>query len=132
MSDNAKERDQLSAAVIGAAMEVHKRIGPGLLESIYSSCLAHELHLRGMSFRLESELPVQYKGVKIAANLRADMIVENELILELKSIAKVEPVHKAQLLSYLRMSGLARGLLINFNVAVLRDGIFRVANNYRP
>ena len=101
-----------------------------MLESIYSACLAHLLNLRGIEFCLESELPVNYKGTRIAANLRADLIVEKELIVELKCVARVESVHKAQLLSYLRMGCMSRGLLINFNVALLRDGVFRVANNY--
>lgn len=127
---STSERDQLTFAVIGAAIEVHKHVGPGLLESTYAACMEHELSLRNLEFQRETNLPISYKGVKLTSNLRADLIVEKALIVELKCVGKIEPVHKAQLLSYLRMTGLNRGLLINFNVAVLRDGIHRVANNY--
>lgn|GEM_PF-113936 len=121
--------NRLSSKIIGAAIEVHKTIGPGLLESAYQECLGHELGLRGLSFESEQPLPVNYKGKKLDCSYRLDMIVENSIILELKSCEKIEPIHKAQLLTYLKLSGLALGLLLNFNVPIMRDGIVRIVNN---
>jgi GxxExxY protein len=122
--------NQLSSKIIGAAIEVHKALGPGLLESAYQKCLSHELRLRGMSFTDEKPLPLVYKGEKLDCGYRLDLVVENAIILELKSCEKIEPIHKAQLLTYLKLSGLRLGLVFNFNVPVMRDGIKRIVNKF--
>lgn len=117
---------ELTGAVIGAAIEVHKALGPGLLESAYEECLCHELRLRGKAFHRQVSLPVEYKGIKLDCGYRMDLIVDNSIVVELKSVDKIMPVHEAQLLTYLRLSGLRIGLLINFKVPVLKDGIVRM------
>ncbi len=122
------ERDRanaLSREVIGAAIEVHKVLGAGLLESAYEECLCQELKLRGIPFERQVELPIEYKGLKLSAGYRMDIVVDGLLILELKSVEKILPIHEAQLLTYLRMSKTWLGLLINFNVPVLKEGIRR-------
>ncbi len=106
-------------------MEVHKELGPGLLKSAYEACLGHELHLRGLSFQRQLELPVCYKGVKLDCGYRLDLLVENAVALELKCVERLVAIHEAQLLTYLRLTGAKVGLLINFNVPVLRRGIIR-------
>ena len=123
--------NNLSSTIIGAAIEVHKTLGPGLLESAYEECLCHELSLRGVSFERQKPLPVEYKGTKLDCGYRLDIIVENTIILELKSCGKIEQIHKAQLLTYLKLSGLHLGLLLNFNVPVMRDGIIRIVNELK-
>ena len=123
------EINQLSSKIIGAAIEVHKGLGPGLLESAYEKCLCHELKLRGLSFASQKPLSLIFKGEKMDCGYQLDIVVENTIILELKSCEKIEPIHKAQLLTYLKLSGLKLGLLLNFNMPVMRDGIVRVANN---
>jgi GxxExxY protein len=120
-----EEGDRLTGSVIGAAIEVHRLMGPGLLESVYQRCLCHELELRGISFRSMVKLPVHYKGLNLGDDLIVDVIVENHLILELKSVERILGVHEAQLLTYLRLSGIKLGLLMNFNVKYLKDGIHR-------
>ena len=120
--------NELSSKIIGAAIEVHKALGPGLLESAYEECLCHEFGLRGLSNERQKPLPVVYKGVELDCGYRLDIVVENTIILELKSCEKIEPIHKAQLLTYLRLSGLHLGLILNFNVPVMRDGIVRIVN----
>jgi GxxExxY protein len=120
----------LTQRIIGAAIEVHRALGPGLLEGIYEECLAYELIRSGIRHERQKRLAIEYKGIKVSADLRIDLVVEDRVILELKSIEKLLPVHGAQLLSYLRLSGLSLGLLINFNVPVLKDGIKRVVNNH--
>jgi GxxExxY protein len=120
------ENDPLTEQVIGAAIEVHKELGPGLLESVYERCLSYELDLRGISHRRQVELPVNYKGQRLDCDLRLDVVVEDRLVLELKSVEKILPIHEAQLLTYLRLSRIRLGLLLNFNVAYLRDGIKRM------
>ena len=120
--------NELSSKIIGAAIEVHKALGPGLLESTYEECLCHELNLRGLSFERQKPLSVTYKEKKLDCGYRLDVVVENAIILELKSCEKIEPIHKAQLLTYLKLSSLKLGLLLNFNVPVMRDGIVRIAN----
>jgi GxxExxY protein len=125
------EINQLSSKIIGAAIEVHKVLGPGLLESTYEKCLCHELKLRGLSFDNQKPLPLVFKGEKLDCGYRLDVVVENAIILELKSCEKIEPIHKAQLLTYLKLSGLQLGLLLNFNVPVMRDGIARMVNNLK-
>ena len=120
------QRDSLSETVIGAAIEVHRILGPGLLESAYEECLCHELECRQIAFQKQVELPVQYKDITLNCAYRLDIVVENQLVLELKAVDKLLPVHNAQLLTYLRLSGLSTGLLLNFNVPVLKDGVKRM------
>ena len=120
--------NKLTGEVIGAAIEVHKALGPGLLESAYEECLCRELELRGTPFERQKGLPIEYKGAKLDCGYRLDIVVAGRLILELKACEKIEPIHEAQLLTYLRLTGIKYGLLINFNVAVLKDGIKRMAN----
>lgn len=122
---STEESRALTESIIGSAIEVHRALGPGLLESMYAECLCHELSLRGHVFRRGVEFPIVYKDVRLANPFRIDLIVENQVLVELKSVSEVTPVHEAQLLTYLRLSGIRLGLLINFNVAVLRDGITR-------
>jgi len=119
-------RDSLSEAVIGAAIEVHRVLGAGLLESAYEECLCHELECRNIKFARQVALPIRYKEITLDCAYRMDIVVEGQLILELKVVEKLLPIHEAQLLSYLRLSGLATGLLLNFNVPVLKDGLKRM------
>jgi GxxExxY protein len=116
---------ELTQAILSAAIEVHKALGPGLLESAYEECLCHELSLRKLAYKRQVPLPITYKEVKLDCGYRLDVIVEDTVVLELKSVEKVLPIHEAQLLTYLQLSGKRVGLLINFNVIVLRDGIMR-------
>ncbi len=116
---------ELTSKIIGAAIEVHKALGPGLLESAYQSCLARELTLRGIEFEKEKPLPVNYKGERVECGYRLDFLVEGKVVVELKSVDGIHPVHEAQLLTYLRLTGCRVGLLINFNVPVLKDGLKR-------
>jgi len=122
--------NELTECVIGACIEIHKAIGPGLLESAYEECLCHELRLANLAFERQRPLPVAYKGVKLDCGYRIDLVVEGTLIVELKTVQELQPIHEAQLLTYLKLSGLAVGLLINFNVPVLRRGIKRIVNHY--
>lgn len=115
----------LSEAVIGAAIEVHRALGPGLLESAYCVCLQHELGLRGIRFEKEVALPVMYKGVRLDCGYRLDLVVDGRIIVECKAVQELIDIHEAQLLTYLRLSGIRVGLLINFNGAVLRNNIIR-------
>lgn len=123
--------NELTSKIIGAAIEVHKNLEPGLLESVYEECLCHELNLRGFSFEKQQPLAVMYKGLKLDCGYRLDVVVENLVILELKSCEKIEPIHKAQLLTYLKLTGLNLGLLLNFNVTVMRKGIVRIVNRLK-
>lgn len=123
--------NELSSKIIGAAIEVHKNLGPGLLESAYEECICHELSLRGISFERQKPLPVFYKEKKLDCGYRLDIVVENAIILELKSCEKIEPIHRAQLLTYLKLSGLTLGLLLNFYVPVMREGIVRIVNELK-
>ncbi len=117
--------DELSNKVIGCAIKVHRALGPGLLESTYEQCLAHELRQNGIDFRLQHPLPVDYDGVRLDCGYRVDILVEGELILELKSVEEIKGIHKAQLLTYMKLAGIGTGLLINFNVKQLKTGIKR-------
>ncbi len=119
------EFEELSNRVIGCAIEVHRELGPGLLESTYEQCFAHELKLGGFKFQLQYPQPVQYKGIRIDCGYRLDILVENDLIIELKSVEKIKGIHEAQLLTYMKLSGAKTGLLMNFNVTKLKDGIKR-------
>ncbi|HLY62631.1 MAG TPA: GxxExxY protein [Terriglobia bacterium] len=120
------EQDPLTAKVIGAAIEVHRGLGPGLLESAYEECLCHELNLAGMTFKRQVSLPVVYKGVRLDCGYSLDVVVEGKVLLELKTVDRLLPIHEAQLLTYLRLAQIKTGLLLNFNVPVLRDGIKRM------
>lgn len=120
--------NDLTGMTINAAIEVHKTLGPGLLESIYEECLCHELEVRKIPFEKQKELPINYKGVKVNCNYRVDLLVDNQLIIEIKACETLLPIHEAQLLTYLKVTGLKVGLLINFNVRVLKEGIKRLAN----
>jgi GxxExxY protein len=118
--------EELTEGVIGAAVDVHRALGPGLLESAYEECLCHELHLRGTRFARQVPLPIEYKGVKLDCGYRLDLVVEDVLILEIKCVERVLPVHEAQLLTYLKLTGKRVGLILNFNVSMLtRGGIIR-------
>jgi GxxExxY protein len=119
------EFDELSNRVIGCAIEVHRELGPGLLESTYEQCFAHELKLGGITFQLQHPQPVQYKGIRIDCGYRLDILVENSLVIELKSVEQIKGIHEAQLLTYMKLSGAKTGLLMNFNVTKLKDGIKR-------
>jgi GxxExxY protein len=110
-----------------AAFKVHKTLGPGLLESVYETCLCHELNRRGISFRKQVALPLVYEGLKLDAGLRIDLLVNESVVVELKAVEKLMPLHHAQLLTYLRLTGLRLGLLVSFNVPVIKEGIKRVA-----
>jgi len=120
------EFDPLSNKVIGAAIEVHRTLGPGLLESIYEQALAYELHSSGISVQTQVALPVAYKAVKLDCGFRVDLLVENQLVVEIKSIEALALIHDAQLLTYLKLTGNKIGLLINFNVPMLKQGIKRL------
>jgi GxxExxY protein len=117
--------NEITEQIIGAAIEVHRVLGPGLLESAYEECLCHELKLRGLSFERQRPLPVEYKGIKLDCGYRLDLLVENAIVLEIKAVSAIEPVQEAQLLTYLRIGGWRIGLLVNFNVPVLKNGIRR-------
>ena len=127
----AEELNRITEAVIGAAIEVHRELGPGLLESAYEACLGHELAARGMTSEREKALPVVYRGMKVDCGYRIDLLVQHAVIVELKAVEKVLPIHEMQVLSYLRLSGLKLGLLLNFNVPLLTRGVHRVVNNLR-
>ena len=119
----------LTGDVIGAAIEVHKHLGPGLLESAYEECLCREFSLRKITYERQKPLPINYKQVKLDISYRLDLVVEGKIILELKSCEKIEDIYKAQLLTYLRLSGLKLGLILNFNVPIMKEGIVRMVNN---
>ena len=122
--------NELSSKIIGAAIAVHKQLGPGLLESTYEVCLAHELKLLGLQNRQQVALPVVYKDIKLNAGYRLDLIVENKIIIEIKSVDKLAPIHSAQLLTYLKLTNINLGLLINFNEVKVIDGVKRIINGY--
>ena len=121
-----QRREELAKAVVEAAFAVHSTLGPGLLESVYEVCLVHELHKRGLQLERQLTLPIEYDGVKLDAGLRLDLLVEDELIVELKAVEVMQPLFVAQLLTYLKLTGRKLGLLINFNVPLIKDGIRRV------
>lgn len=120
------EINELTREVIGAAIEVHRALGPGLLESAYEECLCHELGLRALRFERQKSLPIVFKEVKLDCGYRLDLLVSNSVIVEIKAVEVLLPVHEAQILTYLKVGGCKVGLLINFNVPVLRDGIKRI------
>ncbi|MCB0468543.1 MAG: GxxExxY protein [Aequorivita sp.] len=120
--------NEISSKIIGASIEVHKQLGPGLLESTYEICLGHELKLMGLEVKQQVPLPVIYKDVKLNAGYRIDMIVENKVIIEIKSVDALAPIHTAQILTYLKLKDLKLGLLINFNEIKVIDGLKRIIN----
>jgi len=128
MAVSRKTVQEISHAVITAAMRVHSELGPGLLESAYTACLQHELRKAGLRSDTQVGLPVVYDGVKLDLGYRIDLLVEDQVIVELKSVDAIAPVHQAQIISYLKLSGRSLGLLINFNVTHLKDGIKRFVN----
>jgi len=119
------EQEKLTETIIGAAIEVHKELGPGLLESSYDAALAQELSLRGLHFARQKDMPVNYKGGLLEVGYRLDFLIEDRVIVELKAVEKLHPIHEAQLITYLKHSNKRIGLLINFNVMLLKDGITR-------
>jgi len=121
----------LTEMIIGAAIEVHRVTGPGLMESVYEDCLCYELSQRGLRFQRQVELPVVYKGIKLNCGFRMDLVVEDSVVLELKTVDQLLPIHSAQLLTYLKLSGKKLGLLINFNEPVLTKGLKRLVNRFR-
>jgi GxxExxY protein len=123
--EDEEGKDPRTSPIIGAAIEVHRNLDPGLLESAYEECLCHELHLRGIDFKRQVPLPLLYKGLKLDCGYKLDLIVQDEIILELKAVEKLLPIYEAQLLTYLRLTGKRVGLLINFNVPLLTQGIIR-------
>ena len=127
---NPKRSDELSNLIIGAAIEVHRILGPGLLESAYEQCLCHELTLKDISFERQKPLPVTYKGISLDCGYRLDILVEKLVIVELKTVEHIGSIHEAQLLTYLKLSELWLGLLVNFNVPVLKDGIRRIVIDF--
>jgi GxxExxY protein len=123
-----KDINKLTGEIIGAAIEVHKILGPGLLESVYEECLCHELDLRKIPYERQKNIPIEYKEIALDTKLRLDVLVDGSVIVELKSCENLEPIHEAQLLTHLKLTGIKIGLLINFNVTVLKEGIKRLAN----
>ncbi len=123
--------NEISEKVIGCAIEVHRILGPGLLESVYEEALCHELRLQGLQFKKQKPVPIPYKDIKLGTNLRLDLLVEDKVIVELKAKEKLSKIDKPQLLTYLRLSEKQLGLIINFHVKLLREGIHRVVNNLK-
>ena len=121
-----KRENELSGEIVAAAIEVHRALGPGLLESTYETCLAHELEIRRLQFERQKALPVSYKGVRLDAGYRIDLLIEDRVLVEAKAVDGLTPLHEAQVLSYLRLGGWKLGLLINFNVPLLRKGVKRI------
>jgi GxxExxY protein len=121
------EINEITEKINGAAIEVHRHLGPGLLESAYQACLARELDLRGLAFVQEKPFSLEYKGIKLDCGYRLDFIVEQSVIIELKTVDSLQPIHEAQLLTYLKLSGCKTGLLINFKVPVLKNGLKRMS-----
>ena len=126
-----RQENEISGKIIGAAIEVHKHLGPGLLESAYEECLCRELDLRGIDFKRQVPLPLSYKGLKLDCGYRLDLLVEDKVIVELKTVEAIAPIHEAQILTYLKLRDIRLGLIINFNVPLLVEGIRRLVNNYQ-
>lgn len=123
--------EDIARKIVDASFHVHKELGPGLLESAYQFCLVEELYSRDLQIKKEVPLPLVYKGKKLDCGYRIDILVENKILIELKSVEQLMNIHLAQTITYLRLSGLQLGFLINFNVPLIKDGIRRVVNNYR-
>jgi GxxExxY protein len=129
-TDVVDDLNRVTRGIIAAAIEVHRHLGPGLLESSYQECVCYELSRMGMSFTREVHLPLSYKGLQLDCCYRIDLLVEDAILVELKSVEQILPIHSAQLLTYLRASHKSIGLLINFNVLVLKDGIKRIVHDF--
>lgn len=129
--DAEKNLNAITDRIIGACIEIHRQLGPGLLESAYEECLCYELAQHGLEFERQKPLPVIYKGVKLDCGYRLDIVVDAAIILELKTVEKLLPIHEAQLLTYLKLTGLTLGLLLNFNVPVFKDGLKRIVNTFK-
>ena len=125
------EIEQVARQIVHSAIKVHKALGPGLLESVYQKCLAYELEKEGLGVRCEVPLPVQYEDIKIDAGFRADMIIEDSVIIENKTVDQIAPIHEAQLLTYLKITGISLGFLLNWKVVLMKDGIKRMVNNLK-
>jgi len=123
--ENEEQKDPRTSPIIGAAIEVHRHLGPGLLESAYEQCLCHELHLRGLPFKCQVGLPISYKGISLDCGYKIDLIVSEDVVVELKAVERILPVHEAQLLTYMKLAAKPVGLLINFNVPLPMQGIIR-------
>ena len=123
------EINKLTRELIGAAIEVHRVLGPGLLESAYEACLCRELEIRGIAYERQRALPLEYKGIRVECSYRVDILVVGTVVIEVKAVESLEPIHSAQLLTYLKLGGWHVGLLINFNVPMVKDGIIRLVNN---
>jgi GxxExxY protein len=128
--EESKQLNGITEQIIGAAIDVHRALGPGLLESAYEACLAFELVSRGLKIEQQRALPVVYRDVKLDCGYLLDLVVENSIVIELKAVEQLLPVHRAQLLSYLKLAGLKAGLLVNFHSKMLKDGIVRLVNNF--
>lgn len=125
-SDLPARTEEIARIVVDASIKVHKLLGPGLLESVYEACLVHELELHGIASKRQVTLPISYEGKVLETGLRLDMLVEECLIVELKAVESLLPIHQAQMITYLKLSGIRLGLLINFNVRILKDGLKRI------
>jgi len=125
-TENTEGKNTLTEKIIGAAIEVHKALGPGLLESVYENCLCHELQLSGLSFERQIALPVVYKGIRLETGLRIDIVVESAVVVELKCVENIAPIHESQLLTYMRLSSISTGLILNFYTSRMIDGIKRM------
>lgn len=130
-SNESKSENEISHEVVGAALKVHRALGPGLFESVYEVAMKHELLARGLNVVSQQAIPIVYESIRIDAAFRADLTVENKVIVELKSVEELSALHKRQVLTYLRMTGMRLALLINFNVSLIKEGIVRVVNGLR-
>ena len=131
IAENAEMEEpinSITSSIIGAAINVHRELGPGLLESTYEACLVHELAQEGIEVERQKALPVVYRGVRLDCGYRIDLLVQGQVVVEVKAVGRLEPIHRAQVLSYLKLSGCKVGLLINFNVKMLKDGVCRLVN----
>jgi len=126
-----QELNKITEKIINGAISVHKELGPGLLESAYEACLVYELTSQDLKVERQKSLPIHYRGIQLDCGYRLDLLIEGSVVVEIKAIERVEPIHEAQLLSYLKLSKCEVGLLINFNVKILRDGIRRLVNRFR-
>lgn len=127
-----KNSEKVAKEIVDAAVKIHKKLGPGLLESAYESCMEYELKKRGFSVSRQLVQPIQYEEITIDAGYRIDLLVENSVIIELKSVDQLAPIHTAQIITYLKLSGKTLGFLINFNVPLLKQGLKRVVHNHQP
>lgn len=130
MNNNGERLNKITETIIFSAINVHRALGPGLLESAYEACLVYDLVQDGLKVEQQKPIPFVYRGVSLECGYRLDLLVEEQVIVELKSVEKLLPIHKAQLMSYLKLSGCSVGLLINFNVEILKEGLQRVVNNF--